>query len=107
MLYLSSPYSDPDKTIVEQRFDAVCRVAGRLMNEGKVVYSPIVHCHPIAERLDLPRTWEFWEKFDREMLTMANEFYILRLPGWEKSKGVAAERKIAQELGLPITEIDN
>ncbi|MBU2072740.1 MAG: DUF1937 family protein [Gammaproteobacteria bacterium] len=106
MLYLASPYSDPDPAVMEVRFDAVCRKAGELMNAGNVVYSPIAPCHPIAVRVGLPRTWDFWEKFDREMLKGADSFAILRLPGWDTSKGVAEERKIAEELGIPVTEID-
>ena len=106
MIYLASPYSDPDPAIMEQRFDLVCRKAGELMNAGEVVYSPIAHCHPIAVRVGLPRNWEFWHKFDREMLRCASEVRILRLPGWETSAGVKAERDIAHELGIPINEID-
>jgi nucleoside 2-deoxyribosyltransferase len=100
MIYLASPYSDPDPAVMEQRFDAVCRKAGKLMNAGFVVYSPIAHCHPIAMRVGLPRDWAFWQKFDRVMIRAATDFYVLRLPGWETSKGVAAERKIAEAMGL-------
>lgn len=106
MIYLACPYSDPDPAVMEQRFDAVCRKAGELMNQGHVVYSPIAHCHPIATRVDLPRTWDFWERFDREMLRNAREIWILKLPGWETSAGVKAERQIAIELGIPVREIE-
>lgn len=106
MIYLASPYTDPDPVVMEQRFDAVCRKAGELMNSGEVVYSPIAHTHPIAVRAELPRDWEFWQRFDREMLRCASEIRILKLPGWETSKGVRAERAIASELGIPVTEIE-
>jgi hypothetical protein len=91
---------------MEERFDAVCRKAGELMNRGEVVYSPIAHCHPIAVRVGLPRDWTFWHKFDREMLRCASEVRVLKLPGWDRSEGVTAECAIAQELGAPVTEID-
>ena len=106
MIYIASPYSDPDHAVMEQRFDAVCRYAGRLMNEGNVVYSPIAHCHPIAVRVGLPREWAFWKQFDTVMLTAATSMHVLRLPGWENSKGVRAEREIAERLGLYIKEVD-
>lgn len=76
------------------------------MQEGLVIYSPIAHCHPIAVRVGLPRDWQFWEKFDRTMLSNAKELWILKLPGWECSRGVAAERAIAEKLGLPVRELD-
>lgn len=106
MIYLASPYSDPDSAVMEQRFDAVCRKAGELMKAGEVIYSPIAHTHPIAVRTGLPRDWEFWQRFDREMLRCASEVRILKLPGWETSNGVCAERTIAHELGIPVVEID-
>ena len=68
--------------------------------------SPQRHCHPIAVRVGLPHNWEFWHKFDSEMLRCASEVWVLRLPGWETSAGVKAERAIAHELGIPIKEID-
>lgn len=106
MIYIASPYSDPDPKVMEQRFDAVCRYAGSLMQQGAVVYSPIAHCHPIAVRVDLPRTWDFWGQFDRQMLSRATGVHVLKLPGWESSRGVDAEVKIAIELGLPVQYID-
>lgn len=106
MIYLASPYSDPNPTVMEGRFDAVCRKAGELMSQGLVVYSPIAHCHPIAIRVGLPRDWAFWKQFDREMLEGASAFWILRLPGWETSAGIRGEREIASELGVPVQEID-
>ena len=106
MIYLASPYSDPDPKVMEQRFDAVCRKAGELMKDGLVVYSPIIHNHPIATRCDLPRGWDFWKRFDLFMLPLASKLYILRLPGWDKSIGVKAERETAEALRTPTIEID-
>lgn len=103
MIYIASPYSDPDPAVMEQRFDAVARYAGQLMNEGLVVYSPIVHCHPIAVRVGLPRTWDFWKKFDTEMIRRATELQVLMVPGWRESKGIAAEVEIAKSLGIPVS----
>lgn len=102
MIYLASPYSHPDPQVMEFRFDQVCRVAGKIMAEqGIVVYSPIAHNHPIAVRINLPRGWDFWEKFDTETLTACKEIWVLKLDGWDTSKGVAAEVQIAKKLGLP------
>lgn len=106
MIYLASPYSDSDPSVMEHRFDAVCRKAGELMNAGHVVYSPIAHCHPIAVRVGLPRDWEFWKKFDTEMIKRATQFLVLKLPGWELSRGVKAESEIAAAMGLIVGYID-
>jgi hypothetical protein len=87
---------------MEQRFDAACRFAGQLMSQGHVVFSPIAHTHPIAVRCELPRGWDFWERFDREFVLSARKLVVLMLDGWDSSKGVAAEIAIAMEAGIPI-----
>ena len=38
------------------------------MLQGAVVYSPIVHSHPIVERFRLPMDWNFWQHFDRSII---------------------------------------
>jgi len=102
MIYLASPYTHPDHDVMEQRFDAACRAAGHLMAQGPVVFSPIAHTHPIAVRCELPRGWEFWEQFDREFVLASEKLIVLQLDGWDASKGVAAEVRMAEESGIPV-----
>ena len=49
LIYLASPYSDPDPWVKENRFLAVCTKAAKMMSEGAYVFSPIAHTHPIAK----------------------------------------------------------
>jgi hypothetical protein len=107
MIYLASPYSSPDQLVRLGRFNHVCRHAAKMMAGGGVVFSPIAHTHPIAEQGHLPTGWGYWEKVDRAFLAACTEMVVLRLPGWEQSKGVAAELKIAQEMGLPVRYEDH
>lgn len=104
-IYLASPYTDASADVMEARFNAVCYIAGKLMAQGLAVFSPIAHTHPIAVRCDLPRDWEFWQRYDRAMLVGASKVIVAKLPGWERSKGVAAEVAIAGELGIPVEYI--
>ena len=103
--YLASPYTHDDPEVMEQRFHAVCRVAARMMREGELVFSPIAHTHPIAVAGELPRGWEFWERYDRAMISHASKVVVLTLPGWTHSRGVAAEITIAKELGLAVEHL--
>lgn len=102
-VYLAVPYSHEDPKVRELRFNVVNQVAARLIQLGVHVYSPISHTHPIALSGDLPKTWDFWEEYDRLFLEWADELYVVPLAGWEESKGVQAEMKIAKELGKPVT----
>lgn len=102
MIYLATPYSHPDPSIREARFEAACRVAGQLMAAGQIVFSPIAHTHPIAIRCDLPKGWDFWAKYDRAMLERSSRLVVVMMEGWQDSVGIAAEIKIAAELGIFI-----
>ena len=105
MIYLASPYSHSEANIREQRFRAVCRMAAELMRQGQVVFAPIVHGHPLVGH-GLPSDWPFWERFDREHLRRCDELVVLMLDGWRESIGVAAELRIAAELGKPVRYLD-
>ena len=102
MIYLASPYTHESHDVMELRFDAACRAAGKLMAEGHVVFSPIAHTHPIAVRCELPRGWDFWERFDHEFVLAAIKLIVLKLDGWDTSKGVRAEIAIAVDAGIPV-----
>ena len=101
MIYIASPYSDPSAMVREARFRAVCRHAAEMMRKGEHVFSPIAHCHPLAEH-GLPGDWAFWCEYDRAMLSRCTRLVVLKLPGWDKSDGVKAEIEIAREVGLPV-----
>ena len=106
LIYLASPYSHPENYMKEARFILINRVAAKLMGEGKYIFSPISHTHPIALEGKLPGGWEYWEGYDRCMIGASDELLVLRLPGWETSAGVQAEIKIAESHSMPIKYID-
>jgi hypothetical protein len=106
LIYLAVPYSHPDTSIRDQRFEAVNQVAARLMREGHHIFSPISHTHPIAMAGDLPTGWDFWEKYDTAILQCCQKLIVLRLDGWEQSAGVRGEIAIAIGLEIPIEYID-
>ena len=102
IIYLAVPYTHADPAIRERRFNIVNKVAASLINKGLHIFSPISHSHPIALSGDLPKGIEFWLEFDRCFLEVSQKLIVLKLDGWEESKGVKAEIEIATELGIPI-----
>ena len=102
MIYLATPYTHPDRAVRLARFRAVNKAASLLMQQGHYVFSPISHSHPIAEEGGLPTSWEFWEKYDIEVLKMCSQVIVLMIDGWKESKGVDAEIEIAKSLGIGI-----
>jgi hypothetical protein len=109
LIYLASPYSGKgeNKLAVEQsRFEQICTIAARLMNEGNHIFSPIAHCHPIAVKHDLPTDWAYWQAYLKVMLPRCDEIWIAKMDGWDVSTGVQAEIKLAEELGKPIKYVE-
>lgn len=104
MIYLASPYSHPEVGVREQRFRDACRAAAMLLASGLTVFSPIVHGHPLVWH-GLPTDWPFWERIDRDHLERCDEVVVLMLDGWRESVGVAAEIRIARELGKPVRSL--
>ncbi len=65
------------------------------------MFSPIVLGHPLVHH-GLPTDWSYWEPFDCAYLRRCDEVVVLMLDGWGESVGVAAEIRIAGELGKPV-----
>ena len=108
LLYLASPYSHPDPSVKDQRFREACRVAGNMMKRGDVVFAPIPHSHSIEQCFSDGKAegGEFWLRQDFAVLRHCAELVVLMLPGWDASKGVAAEIDFANTINLPIRYID-
>lgn len=104
--YLAIPYTDPSEDVMQERADISDFICAELMNEGRIIFAPITSCHNIAKRYGLPRDWEFWKKMDEEFVRICKKMLIIALPGWENSTGVTAEKKIAEDAGIPVELID-
>lgn len=105
MIYLASPYSSPDPLIVRTRYLLALQVTETLMGKGEFIFSPIVHCHPLA----IPTSdgsFEFWHRYNFDMLRRADLLYVLAIPGWKKSTGVQAEIEFARLAGIPIQAVN-
>ncbi len=102
-IYLASPYTHKDEEVMTFRYGKALKASARLINLGFLVFSPIVHCHPIAIAHELERDYNFWQDYSTSfLLNWAEAVAVLLLPGALNSKGVQAEITIAQETGLPV-----
>lgn len=66
-----------------------------------MVFSPIAHSHCIAQH-GLPLDWGYWERHDERLLAACDELWVLKLDGWQHSRGVQAEIAIARAMGKPV-----
>lgn len=102
VMYLASPYTHGRQAVVELRYCAVLEESARLLNTGKLVYSPIAHCHELAILHGLPADIDFWREYNFAMIELLPRFGILTLQGYDTSVGVEDERTFAATLGRDI-----
>lgn len=102
MIYLASPYTDPDPFVRERRYIHAMEKVWSLLQRNKIVYSPVVHCHELAKIAALPKDAAFWTRYNFAMLALATKLAVLRIDGWRESPGVAAEIEEANRLNLPV-----
>lgn len=106
-IYLASPYSHPDPAVREARYKAACKKAAEYLVEGKPVFAPIVHSHPLTEFMapELCMDFDFWMRADLAILKDAAELHVLMLDGWHTSRGVNREVEYADQIGIPIYRV--
>ncbi len=97
-IYLASPYSDKLRSVRFGRYALAAQCTANLYKKGITVFSPIVHCHSLAIRHDLPTDSGFWQEHNREMLEAARALWILGAEGWDTSKGVLYEIGLAEAI---------
>lgn len=100
--YLASPYTGNESL----NYNATLAVAARLFKEGHCFFSPIIHNHNVAMQFNMPLEFKFWREYDILMLSKCDELWVIKLPGFEHSKGLAAEIFYARQHAMPITYID-
>lgn len=102
MIYLASPYSAAPEAL----YLVALRATARLIAEGHIIFSPIVHRHHLAQAAALPIDFLFWKRYNFGMLRNASEFWVLTLPGWDTSRGVAGEIEFARLCRIPVFRVD-
>ena len=107
LIYLAHPYTHENQWVREARFQSANRAAAKLMGEGKYVFSPISHTHPIVRAGAMMHDWQYWEGYDRAMLKLCTKMIVVMHPGWKESKGVSEEIRIAREMGIPVEYMES
>ena len=101
-IYVGIPYTGME----EKSFKKANEVSYKLMKSGNIVYSPISHCHPIAQVGGLPTDWDYWKEYCTEFVTWCDTMAVVMMKGWEDSTGLTAELEIARELKKNIMYIN-
>ncbi len=102
LVYVASPYTHSDPNVVSERYEQVSRLTAKLVAEGMAAISPITYGHHLLEFYTMPSDWGFWMDFCIALLSKCDRLLVVKMPGWEESRGVQAEIRYAQDHGIPI-----
>ena len=112
MIYLASPYTARERDgsfnlrLMEERYLQVEEALAACVRRKVHAISPIVLFHALAARHTLPPQASFWRAHNRELLRHCDAVYVLCLPGWDTSLGVAYELGVAHALHLPVYALE-
>jgi hypothetical protein len=104
LIYLACPFRHEDVNIQKKRCATAHYVAAQLIAQGEHVFSPLTHNEILIDLVPhIPG--EHWMQFDLTILAICDKLLVLKLDGWEISKGVQREIAFAQKNGIPIEEM--
>ena len=107
-VYLACPYAHSDPAVRSARVEAADEAAARLMEHGYIVFSPLSHSHPISKHCKVdPTDHDFWLRQDLPWLECCDILALLKLPGWETSKGIQKEIDQAQRMQIFICSVED
>lgn len=101
LIYLACPYRHEDVRIERLRYEQVSWVTAHLINQGVLVFSPIVNSHDIYSR-GLIKGDDGILDWDVRFLGHCDELWVLCLDGWKDSVGVTAEVGFAEQANKPV-----
>ena len=105
LIYLATPYSNSDKSVVEDRYKKVAIKTAELTADGFVIISPIFYGHNLLSYKEMPSDWQFWKNFCETFLYKSDELWVYMIDGWGESTGVLAEIELAKKLNIPVKYI--
>lgn len=106
LIYLASPYSHSNDDIREMNYKIVSKIAANMIFEGNVVLSPISYGHNLLNFCEMPSDWDFWYNFCVTFLLKCDELMVVKMAGWDVSKGVLEEIEIAKNHNIKISFIE-
>lgn len=101
LIYVACAFDGPTSTIRQHRIEVASKFCAHKMRQGVIVFCPLVHNYQIL-KYGLPIGWDYWEKFNSQLLQKCDRLFVLKIEGWEHSTGIQAEISLAREFLIPI-----
>jgi hypothetical protein len=100
LIYLASPYSHTNPAVRTFRYEYTRVITTNLLRTGLAVFSPIVYGRSMEGIIGTD--YLSWKLLNDAMLEVCTSMLVLKLDGWDISKGVRYEIEKATARKLPI-----
>ena len=104
LIYLASPYTHKNEAVREYRFLVARYFTITSLRNHQPIFSPIVYGKDMERQIGTD--YLSWQAINDAMIRACSEFWVLQIDGWEDSKGVRHEIKLAKALRKPITYLE-
>lgn len=102
MIYLAAPYFHLDNDIIQHRMEKVYSFMASRLKQGEHILTPLAMHEVVIRQSDIPNDFEYWGKYCLDLLSRCDKMIVLKLPGWEASRGVSQEIFFCIKHGIPI-----
>lgn len=106
LIFISSPYSHEDPKIIEDNYVKVAKFVSGLATQGITAISPIAYGHTLLKFNNMANDWKTWANFCLTFLDKADELWVYKMSGWNRSTGVAEEIEYAVKKGIRVKYIE-
>ena len=97
-IYLATPITHSNSKISQARFATAMLASRRLIKLHHPIICPATFVAPLVGA----RAADYWYEYTARLLYLCNELWVLPQPGWDTSKGVRSEIRIARKMKLPV-----
>lgn len=109
-IYLSVPYRGT-KEEIDERIRIVSDLFSWARKHGHFISSPVLHHYTFNSTEEANDNGDYWLEYSKQTMHMLAgvdnaQFWLLPLPGWEKSSGVAMELGIARALHMTMRVVN-
>lgn len=105
-IFISLPYSDSNRGIVEERILYAQTYFLKLTSKGYCPVAPILVGDPIVQRFGIDNSFDKWKDYCYAELLSCDEIHVLKIDGYDYAHGVNMEIKEAELLQIPIYFIE-